>query len=134
MKEFHITEGLPTGSHWTITSDIVAEWPEALLNGKPVIGVDFDHTITKNCEACSSGEPVVQPGAVEVLKELHKKFAIVIWTGRGDVETVLEILTKYDIPFDDIQKKLNACFIIDDRAIWHRSWEETLRQVKERSE
>lgn len=131
MEEFDINDGLPTGSHWTITKEVVARWPAALLNGKPVIAVDFDHTITSTCEVCTN-EVVLQEGVVEAMQKLHKRYAIIIYTGRDDIETITMILGKYGIPFDDIRKKPNACFYIDDRAIHHRSWKETLEEVKRR--
>ena len=70
MEEFYITEGLRTGSHWT--------W-NTKERGKPIIAVDFDHTITDGCTICSGNVVDTQHGVVEAMKKLHETFKIVIY-------------------------------------------------------
>lgn len=128
-----------TNSHWT-------------FNGKPVITVDFDHTITRKCLACDDklDNDGVQEGAVKALRFLHKHFRIWIFTGdpkmitsdsdhdEGEkigrsIDEIKLFLDKHKIPYDRIlQTKPPAIFLIDDRAITHRSWEETLYEIEER--
>ena len=136
---FNCKDGTPeTGSHW--------DWME---EGKPIIGVDFHHTISTKCGACpdgeygglSAGNP--QEGVKEALDELHKTFKIIIYTGYGLVaaekngnphQEVKDYLNKYNIPFDDVAcKPYPFAFMVDDRAIHHTSWERTLSQIQERS-
>jgi len=123
-----------TNSHWT-----------KFGNQRPILCVDFDHTITVNCLACDPKQTKneVQPGAREVLTELSKYFRIIIYTGcttkeRGflsrTIEDIEKILRDNKIPFDEIQQtKPPACFIIDDRAVHHTSWHNTLTEVKNRA-
>lgn len=123
-----------TNSHWT------------QKEGKPIILIDFDHTITKKCLACSDGlkGDGLQENAKEAIQELAKEFRIWIFTGSGihldyaiplqrTKASIEEFLRKHDIPFEKVlQTKPPACFIIDDRAIHHEGWEETIREIKHR--
>jgi len=123
-----------TNSHWTQTE------------GKPIILVDFDHTITKKCLACDDklDDDGVQENAVKTLQELSKDFRIWIYTGSGvhldyakplqrTKSSIEEFLKKYNIPFEKVlQTKPPACFIIDDRAIHHKSWRETGEEITRR--
>lgn len=120
-----------TGSHWV------------QFKGQPTILIDFHHTITTKCSACkgedhdehslSAGVP--QEGLPEALAELRKKgFQIVIYTGFPDLVKVRSWLYRWGIPFDGVMPKPNqAAFIIDDRAIHHTSWTETLEEIERRS-
>lgn len=122
-----------TNSHW-----------KALGKDKPIILVDFDHTITTKCLACNDGysDNKVQRGAKEVLKKLHKDFRIWIFTGNYKYidkkaelmkrkEDIRRFLIENDIPFDKIlQIKPPACFIIDDRAVHHTSWYSTDKEIE----
>ena len=107
---------------------------------KALITVDFDHTITKTCPACCNwdGVYVLQEGVREALVELHKMFDIVILSGGGNYvpnyqAIIQEFLEKHQIPYDRIEdKKPPACFMIDDRAIHHKGWEETLSEIQRR--
>lgn len=146
MKEIH--DGTKeTLSHWTFLDNI-----------KPVLAVDFDHTITKKCLACDINlkddklqtKIELQEGAKEALQSLSKKFKIWIFTGdptlvtesaglpNGErygrkVSDIEQFLTKHDIPYDKVlQVKPPACFIIDDRAIHHKSWKETIQEIIKR--
>lgn len=131
---FEINDGTEqTNSHWR-------------QKGKPIILVDFDHTITKKCLACKdrlNGDGL-QDGARETLVELSKNFRIWIFTGSGEhldlakplqrpKKTIEMWLRNYGIPFEKVlQIKPPACFIIDDRAIHHKSWRETSEEIKRR--
>lgn len=129
-------DGTPeTGSHW----EWDVEW------GKPIICVDFHHTITTRCGACDGGDikdfitGVPQEGVTEALKELSKTFRILIFTGSGSfwkgkkLQMIVDWLDKHKIPYDDIRfDKPPAAFIIDDRSVHHRSWSETLKEINKR--
>jgi len=116
-----------TGSHWSTIS-----------NEKPIICIDFDHTITKKCMACDDklNEDGIQEGAKEAIRLLSKRFRIWIYTGvhpdynPRNIETYLK---EYGIPFEKVVRtKPPACFIIDDRAIHHTSWENTISEIDRR--
>lgn len=143
MKE--IKDGTPeTRSHWKHLSD-----------GKPILCVDFHHVITMDCEACKDGNRnyTVQKGVKEALISLRKTFRIVIYTGnpsgmswlknhlyKGGIDGIFGYkahmkwwLKQHEIPFDDIIfTKPPACFLIDDRAIHHTSWANTLSEINRR--
>lgn len=128
---------METGSHW--------DWSE---DGKPILGVDFHHTISTKCGACKDetygelcgGAP--QEGVREALIELHKTFKIIIYTGYGLVSAekngdpyseVRDYLNLYEIPFDEIAPKSHPfAFMIDDRAVHHQNWVNTLDEIKTR--
>lgn len=107
---------------------------------KPLITVDFDHTITMNCPACPSwnGEYIIQVGVREALENLHETFEIVILSGGGNFvenygEIIRSTLMKNHIPFDRIEdRKPPACFMVDDRAIHHKGWVSTVHEIAER--
>lgn len=113
-------------------------------NRKPIICIDFHHTITKNCEACPdfSGEYELQEGAKEVIEELSKNFEIVIYTGNPKglhwlplnyKEKIIKFLFDNDIHYDRfLATKPPACFLVDDRAITHKSWTNTMIEIKNR--
>lgn len=124
---FHTKEAYPTGSHW--------DW-NLKYAGKPIICIDFDHTITTKCIACEQEGKhlVLQPGAKEAIIELHKDFFILVFTGRGGAsKEIEEFLKANDIPFDMVRTdKPPSVFIIDDRAIHHRSWTTTMEELTDR--
>ena len=120
--------------------------------GKPVLAVDFDHTITTKCMACDDGleNDGIQKGAKEALDELSKDFRIWIYTGDPTLVTesagipngekfgrtiadIKNFLEEHDIPYNRIlQTKPPACFLVDDRAITHKSWAKTIMEIKNR--
>lgn len=128
-----------THSHW--------DW-DINLRGKPVITVDFHHTITTECPNCYGTDDktinriengVPQKGVKEALTELSKTFEIWVFTGSGNfwgpeqLNSIQEFLYKYEIPYDKILfNKPPAYFMIDDRAVYHKSWTSTLREIKSR--
>jgi hypothetical protein len=135
-KGFEIRDGTKeSGSHW-----------KNLTGEKQIILVDFDHTITKKCLACSDGleDDGVQAGAREALEKLHETYQIWIFTGNYDYldkscpvnrtkPSIRKFLRKHKIPFDRIlQIKPPAAFIIDDRAVPHTSWKIDLDTITAR--
>lgn len=135
-KNFEIKDGSSiSGSHW-----------KNLTGQKQIVLIDFDHTITTRCLACSDGieSDAVQRGAKKAITELSKTFEIWIFTGNYEylskstpvnrtVASIELFLKKNGIPFDKIlQTKPPACFIIDDRAIHHANWALTMEQVNGR--
>jgi hypothetical protein len=138
MRPFSLDGTKETNSHW-----------HQLEGSKPMILVDFDHVITRKCLACEDGlkNDGVQEGAKESLIALAQEFRIIIFTGNPNYkfasgcgfgrsyEEIRAFLIKNEIPFDDIaQVKPPACFIIDDRAIHHTSWRNTMKQIARRME
>jgi hypothetical protein len=139
-KMIHCRDGTPeTSSHWN--------WDEEKM-GKPILTVDFHHTITDYCPACDSdfdprqqkvvnGNP--QEGVKEALDILKEKFKIVIYTGSGSfwdknkLQSITQFLDKHEIPYDEINtSKPPAMFIIDDRAIHHTSWSDSIIEIERR--
>jgi hypothetical protein len=44
-----------------------------------------------------------------------------------------EKLNKWGIPFDEVMiNKPQACFMIDDRAVHHKSWKTTIEEIRGR--
>ncbi len=121
-----------TGSHWH------SSWHSEIH--RPLVTIDFDHTITKTCPACSEWRGIyeLQEGVKEAIVELAKQFEIVILTGGGtyrdDYAKVVEgVLRQAGIPFDRIEaKKPPAVFMIDDRAIRHEGWTSTMKEIRRR--
>lgn len=132
------------------TEETRSHWKNFAL-GKPIVLVDFDHTITKQCLACHDYEETldsrtVQEGVAEALRKLAEKYYIIIFTGNANArnshipknlmrskDEMAKFLRTHNIPFDDIQQtKPPACFIIDDRAIHHTSWKHTMEEIDRR--
>ena len=98
--------------------------------------------------ACDDGlnNDGVQEGAREALIALSSDFRIWIFTGSGlhlayakphqRTKTSIEaFLRQNKIPFEKVlQIKPPACFIIDDRAIHHLSWKETMEEIANRKQ
>jgi hypothetical protein len=111
----------------------------------PTIAVDFDKVLFTH-ESWQGhyhyGEPL--PGAKEALTELQNMgFKIMIWTTRDQADIIAEACRKYDIPFDFINNNPNqppeinpskpvADYYIDDRAVYFRSWDQALSEIKSR--
>ena len=119
-----------SGSHWINLLD------------RPILGVDFHHTISTRCGACepmdlralAGGPP--QKGVGEALKLLSQFFEIEIFTGYGkgfnkNAESNLkDYLTEHNIYFDKINTtKPSFMFQVDDRAIHHINWQDTIMEV-----
>jgi len=127
-----------TNSHWKA-------FPSIDGDDRPILLVDFDHTITTKCLVCSDYyENGPQEGAKEALKQLSERYRIWIFTGNYNyidpkaklmktAEQIDQWLRMHEIPFEKVlQTKPPACFIIDDRAIHHTSWHNTLKTIDER--
>lgn len=127
------------------TSETNSHWDQ--VKGKPTIAIDLHHTITTRCAACEGekiwdfvmGEP--QKGVNKALNKLRSRgFRILIFTGSGEFwdaqncSRIIEWLDYNYIPYDEIRfNKPAVAFIVDDRAIHHKSWEKTLKEIEERS-
>ena len=134
-KHRHIYDGTPhTNSHWVF----------GIQGEKDKVCVDFHHVITKNCEACDgfSGEYELQEGAKEAIDMLRETFKIVLFTGnptgleylpKDYRDRVIKFLDDNGIYYDELLfVKPPSVFIIDDRAIHHKSWDETIMEIEER--
>lgn len=95
-----------------------------MINGKKVIAIDFDNTITYPSPFPIMGQ--IRPEAVEVIKQLKGKYILLLWTARTGkyLQEALGLLVKYGIEFDYINKlpnqegpKPEADIFIDDRNI-----------------
>ncbi len=134
MIDYDIEDGTEfTKSHWT------TKW--GTPKRPPIINIDFDHTMTTDCPSCPgwNGEHHLQREAKETIIELKKLgFMIVVWSsganydGFGNYENIIaDFMKKHDIPYDRIDGfKPPAMFIVDDRAIHHTGWGNTLKQIK----
>lgn len=125
------------------SSDTMSHW--SWKSGKPIISVDFHHTITTTCEACEhfDGKYHLQKGVKEALAELSKHFRIIIFTGNPDGNEWIKNVDAYKKKMRNFLDsngmlypihfvKVPSIFIIDDRAIHHRSWLETLEEIHRR--
>lgn len=107
------------------------------------IAIDFDGVIHKNSKGFYDGTVYDEPieGAIEAIKELSKKYEIVIFTakakpdrplvnGKTGAELIWDWLEKYNIQ-QYIKKvtseKPRAVFYIDDKGIRFESWIQTLQ-------
>jgi hypothetical protein len=91
------------------------------------IAVDFDgvlHMYTTPWESADIIPDPPVPGAIEWLRDMRKKFRVVIFTTRGKTlqgrQAVKEWLDKYGLegeaPFDVVAEKPPALIYIDDRG------------------
>ena len=111
------------------------------------IAIDFDGVIHKNSKGFYDGTVYDEPieGVVEAIKELSKKYEIVIFTAKAKpdrplvnnktgAELIWNWLEKYNIQ-QYIKKvtseKPRAVFYIDDKGIQFKSWRDTLKQINE---
>lgn len=96
-----------------------------------ILAIDFDgviHDIKNPLPGRRMGGPII--GAKEALVGFKREgHHIVIFTVRANSEaskmTVIDWLTYYEIPFDDVTNiKINADYYIDDKAIQFISWDD----------
>jgi len=106
-----------------------------------IIYVDFDHTLADTdhpLPGYKMGPPM--KGAFEALSSLRRKgHEVVIFTVRGGtyegIKSIRDWMHYFKIPYDSITNvKGNFDILVDDRAIFHTSWEQTLREMTERLE
>ena len=111
------------------------------------LAIDFDGVIHKNSKGFHDGTIYDEPidGAVEAIKELSKKYDIVIFTakvksdrpllhGKTGRELVEEWLDKYGLLSyikDITSEKPRAVAYIDDKAIEFKSWTQTIGKLNE---
>lgn len=114
---------------------------------KRTIAIDFDGVIHKYSKGYHDGtcydEPM--PGAIEAIKLLMTKYTVFVLSTRKpeDIQHWFGVHTDLgtEIIKDDrefyenehlvgiSQRKLPAIYYIDDRALWFKDWETTLRKV-----
>lgn len=120
-----INDGNPeTLSHW-----------EGKEGQKPLLEIRLGHVVMRGCEKCE--EEGVNVEAVRWITVLKRRYRIVITSSRGKSErnTIMEWLQMHDVPFDELRLgEPYAVFRIDARAIAHRGWSETIRQIAVREE
>jgi hypothetical protein len=113
------------------------------------IAIDFDGVIHSNSKGFFDGsiydDPV--PGSVDAIKELSKKYNVIIFTckARGDrplvdgklgAHLIQEWLRKHGLLkyiADITCEKPRAKFYIDDKAIAFNSWNSCMEDIKKRS-
>ena len=138
---------LAESRHWVCydgTVETRSHWCN--LRSRPLLGVDFHHTISTRCGACepmdlghiSAGPP--QEGVQKALALLSQFFEIEVFTGYSDKfnrdakSDLKQYLDKHSIYYDTINNtKPSFMFQIDDRGVRHRSWQDTLREIAIRS-
>ena len=95
-----------------------------------VIGIDIDGVLCSEERTFERPLAIIQEGAKDFLLTLKQRGDVVIlWTGRGweQYKVTLDWLERHGIPFDQlIMGKPIFDFFIDDRAIRHVTWEQTV--------
>ena len=94
-----------------------------------VVLIDFDgvlHDIKHPVPGRRMGPPM--PGAKEGMEKLkargNKLIVFSVRAREGGVKVIMDWMTYYEIPFDDITNiKVNADWLVDDRAIPFSSWD-----------
>lgn len=135
----------PMDSLHTKKEPLRTVYPEQdVLTNEEKIMIDFDGVIHSYHDGWQGGEiyGYVLKGAREAINNLKEKYRIIIFTSRLSKENidfekqkilVEEWLQRNDIYYDDITaEKFPAKFYIDDKAVWFRSWEQTLKNISER--
>ena len=98
-----------------------------------VLGIDLDKTIAHNSPHPDYAllEPI--QGAKETLRRLYLEgWEIVIYTARPwhDYDMIRDWLDKYEIEYSRIVcGKLFCKYLIDDRAIQFKSWEQAAKEI-----
>lgn len=120
--------------------------PPGFENDANNLGIDFDgvlHNMDKGFfDGTCYGDPL--PGALEALKQLSKKYNIIIYTakakpsrplvnGKTGTELVWEWLTKYNVNQyvkEVTAEKPRAILYIDDNGYRFSNWADTLFYLK----
>ena len=106
------------------------------MQRKKTICVDFDGVIYKNLNykgtAVLNELPV--DGAIDALRELEKRYIVVINSARCETEVGMEAvqmwLDKYKLPYKLSKHKPHADVYIDDRAVcFTGDWSATMDEV-----
>ena len=120
-------------------------FPPGFENEANNLAIDFDgviHNIDKGFhDGTCYGDPL--PGSLEAVRELSKKYRIIIFTakakpnrplinGKTGVQLVEEWLKKYgilDCVVEITSEKPRAILYIDDNAYRFNNWEDTLEFI-----
>ena len=122
------------------------QFPDKFKNDFNNISIDFDGVIHNSNKGFHDGSCYGDPieGSIEAVKELSKKFRVIIFTakaksdrplvdGKNGIEHVREWLIKYDL-FDHISEitaeKPRAFLYIDDNGLRFEDWNKTLTFIK----
>jgi len=105
-----------------------------MSNGKTIL-VDLDGVICSEERTFERALAEPLPGARQALEKLRNAgHTIIVYTARGWAEYRMtkDWLDRHGIPYDAIQmgKPIGHVWI-DDRAVRHRDWADTLRQVEQ---
>lgn len=120
----------------------IKDWDELQKhNSSKVLAIDFDGVIHKNSKGYYDGTIYDDPvdGAIESIKELSKKYEIVIYSfkghpnrpkidGKDGNDLVWDWLEKYGIKScvkDVVWGKPNALIYIDDKGYKFQNWKDT---------
>ena len=123
-------------------------YPPGFENEKQNLAIDFDgviHSADKGWnDGTCYGDPI--PGALEAIKELSKKYNIIIFTakckpdrpwvnGKTGAELVYEWLVKYEV-WDYVHsltaEKPRAELYIDDNGYRFENWNSTLEFINKK--
>ena len=112
-----------------------------------VIAIDFDNVLHINDKGFHDGTCYGEPvdGAIESIKEMSKKFRIVIYSfkghperplvnGKNGIELVWDWLKQYKIDScieDIVWGKPNALVYIDDKGYRFKNWDDTMTFLDE---
>ena len=122
-----------------------SNFPPGFENDALNLGIDFDgviHNMNKGFyDGTCYGDPF--PGALEAIRNLSKKYKIIIFTakakpsrplinGKTGTELVSEWLDKYNIldcVVEITSEKPRAILYIDDNGYIHTNWKDTLNFI-----
>lgn len=120
--------------------------PPGFEDQSTVVAIDFDGVLHDAYQGWGNGtcygDPL--PGAIDAIKELSKKYKIIIFTakakpdrplvnGKTGVELVKEWFEKHNILnyiHDITSEKPRAELYIDDNGYRFENWDDTLRFIK----
>jgi hypothetical protein len=98
---------------------------------QPTLAVDFDGVIHAYSKGWQGGEIYDEPveGCAEALRQLSKRYEMVVFTARHNLEDVHKYLVRHSIRhhFKEItNRKPQAEVYLDDRGLKFLTWEQTL--------
>ena len=124
------------------------DFPPGFEGDAKNIAIDFDgviHNFNKGFhDGTCYGEPL--PGSLEALRELSKKYNIIIFTAKAKpsrplvnnktgTELVVEWLKKYGVMQfvkEVTSEKPRAQIYVDDKGYHFTNWDKTLKDLKDR--
>lgn len=106
-----------------------------------IIGIDFDKTIHDQDNPPAGkklGPPL--PLAKESLERLHEAGYYILIHSCKSPKVIRPWMEYFKIPFDaiwgespaDVGCKPNCDVFLDDKALYHTSWEQTMKELKDR--